>query len=427
MRVAFTTLGCKINQYDTEQLRRDLLASGGTVVPFGESADVYIINTCTVTSRTDYQCRQAIRAAVRKGQGAKVVVTGCYAETRPEELQKIPGVDLVMGNSLKSGILGAVRGLLPASGPGTACAASGSSPAGVPGSRTRGVLKIQDGCDNRCTYCIVPQARGSSRSVPADEVAAGFLRLVATGCPEIVLSGIHLGSYGADLAPRTDLTALLSSLIPKRGPARVRLSSIEPREITGGIIELCGEGLCRHFHIPLQSGDDRILRAMGRDYTAAFYQELVGNIADRVPGVALGADVMVGFPGEGEREFENTLRLIEGSPLTHLHVFSFSPRPGTPAAGMDGQVPEDAKKRRSEALREAGKRKNNAYQRRFLSQTLEVVIEGRPDPSTGLCSGLTDNYIRVLVQPGRADPAGRRVLAEITDIAPEAVLGRMIA
>lgn len=427
MRVAFTTLGCKINRTDTEQLQQDLLASGGTIVPFGEQADVYIINTCSVTSRTDYQCRQAIRAAVRRGQGAKVVVTGCYAQTRPDEIRKIPGVDLVMGNSQKERIAGAVLDLLPGPRAGNSGAPADLRPEAVPGSRTRGILKVQDGCSNRCTYCIVPHARGASRSIARKDVEDAFLRLVASGCPEIVLSGIHLGAYGWDLEPRTDLTELLYSLMEKRGSARVRLSSIEPREITEGILDLCEGGLCRHFHIPLQSGDDRVLRSMGRDYTAAFYRDLLRHIAERVPGAALGADVMVGFPGESEAEFLNTLRLIEGSPLTHLHVFPFSQRPGTPAAEMDGQVPEPVKKRRSGILREAGRKKNEAFRRQFLSRTLEVVVEGSFDPSTGLSGGLTDNYLRVLMDSVGSGLTGRKVMAEITGLASDAVLARIIA
>jgi threonylcarbamoyladenosine tRNA methylthiotransferase MtaB len=426
MRIAFTTLGCKINQYETDLMRRDVLSSGSTLVPFDAEADVYVINTCSVTAKSDYQCRQAIRSAVRRGQGAKVVVTGCYAETRPDEIKKIPGVDLIIGNRDKRRVGQFVNSLVPATCESSCQAPDDVRTLTVPGARTRGFLKIQDGCDNRCSYCIVPSARGGSRSVGPADVLQEFESLVHEGYPEIVLSGIHIGVYGLDLPPRSDLTNLLKMLLAKRGTARVRLSSIEPREITDGIIELLGSGLCRHLHIPLQSGDGSILKAMGRDYSPAFYLNLLRRIADRVPGVALGADVMVGFPGEGEREFRNTFRLIEGSPLTHLHVFSFSPRPGTPAAEMIGQVPETVKKERNEKLRELGNRKNLDFRKKFLGLELEVVLEGKADAVRGCLNGLTDNYIRVTITASSPDYAGRKVKVRIIDVSVNLTRGEVI-
>ena len=411
MRIAFTTLGCKINQYETEQMRLEVAASGNTVVSFHEEADVYIINTCTVTAKSDYQCRQAIRAAVRRGEGAKIVVTGCYAETRPDEIRKIPGVDIVIGNQEKGTIPGTlIAESTSASTPAMSVPEYSSSPA-----RTRGFLKIQDGCNKGCSYCIVPVARGRSRSIAPGVVIGEFEEMVGKGCPEIVLSGIHIGAYGADLAPAVNLTRLITALLDKRGRARVRLSSIEPREITGDLIGMLGKGLCRHLHIPLQSGDDAVLAAMKRDYTAGFYQDLVEGIAARVPGIALGADVMVGFPGEGEKQFENTVRLIQNSPLTHLHVFSYSRRPGTEAAVMDDQVPEQIKKERSERLRELGREKNAAFRKRFAGSALNVVIESKTDPATGALSGLTDNYIRVLIPELKQEAVGKEVTVKITE------------
>lgn len=424
MRIAFTTLGCKINQYETDLMRRDVLSSGSTIVPFDAEADVYVINTCSVTAKSDYQCRQAIRSAVRKGQGAKVVVTGCYAETRPDEIKRIPGVDLIISNREKHRIKQYVHSLIPAAGENEWTTDAGRT-AAIPGARTRGFLKIQDGCDNRCSYCIVPSARGGSRSAGPADVLQEFELLVQAGCPEIVLSGIHIGVYGLDLTPRTDLTSLLRILLAQRGRARVRLSSIEPREITDGIIEFLGTGLCRHLHVPLQSGDDFILRAMGRDYTPAFYRDLLRRIADRVPGIALGADVMVGFPGEGETEFRNTFRLIEESPLTHLHVFSFSPRPGTQAAEMEDQVPETVKKQRNEKLRELGNRKNLAFRKKFSGSELEVVVEGKVDAGRGCLSGLADNYIRVMIMDSSPGSSGRKIKVRITDVSESATTGEV--
>ncbi|OGW28677.1 MAG: tRNA (N(6)-L-threonylcarbamoyladenosine(37)-C(2))-methylthiotransferase MtaB [Nitrospirae bacterium GWC2_57_13] len=414
MRIAFTTLGCKINQYETDRMRQDLEAWGGTIVPFSGEADVYVINTCSVTARTDYQCRQAIRSAVRKGKGAKVVVTGCYAETRPDEIRKIAGVDLVLGNQEKGEIVN--RLLLDTvreDQPGPTSMAADISP--VHG-RTRGFLKIQDGCDSRCTYCIVPLARGPSRSIPLEKVTEQFDALLQAGCPEIVLSGIHIGRYGEDLSDGPDLAGLLRNLLSRRGGSRIRVSSIEPNEISQGLIELIGDGLCRHLHIPLQSGDDGILAAMNREYISLTYRNLLDSLAGRIPSIALGADVMVGFPGEGDVQFQNTLHLIERSPLTHLHVFSYSPRPGTPAASMSGQVPEQVKKERSKLLRDLGQKKNQAFRRSFAGQELVVVVEDKVDALSGLLTGLSDNYIRMTLKGANGADIGEKRTVKVTEV-----------
>ncbi len=419
MRIAFTTLGCKINQYETDVMRQDLLSKGNTIVPFDAEAEVYIINTCSVTAKSDYQCRQIIRAAVRRGNGAKVVVTGCYAETRPEELEGIPGVGLVIGNRDKV--------LLPNRIMETFSAPDNEKPGielettalrALQG-RTRGFLKIQDGCDNRCSYCIVPIARGGSCSVNPGVVTAEFEQLVQTGCPEVVLSGIHIGAYGTDLKPATSLTELLATLIPRRNDTRIRLSSIEPNEITPDIVGFLGTELCRHLHVPLQSGDDAILKAMKRRYSSGFYLELLEKISRQVPGIALGADIMVGFPGEGEAEFKNTLNLVERSPLTHLHVFSYSPRPGTSAAEMKPQVSDRVKKERSEVLRNIGKMKNFDFRMRCAGSTVKVVVEDKKDETTGLLTGLTDNYIRVLVSGAQKSHIGKEINARIENAEKE--------
>jgi threonylcarbamoyladenosine tRNA methylthiotransferase MtaB len=421
MRIAFTTLGCKINQYETDVLRQDFEAQGNTIVPFDAVADVYIINTCSVTSKSDYQCRQIIRSTVRRSLGAKVVVTGCYAATRPDEIKKILGVDFVFGNRDKAAIYQHVMSSisLPVSNGGLI-----KSNTQVLG-RTRGVLKIQDGCNNRCSYCIVPLARGRSRSVNPEEVVRDFDRLVKDGCPEIVLSGIHIGSYGMDLPERTDLTSLVKMLIAKKGECRIRLSSIEPREITGEMISMLGSGLCRHLHIPLQSGDDSVLASMKRDYSANFYQGLLERIVTQVPGVALGADIMVGYPGEGDTEFQNTLELVEKAPLTHLHVFSFSPRPGTAAADMKNQVPDQIKKRRSEEIRNLGMKKNLAFRKNHIGISLKVVIEDKADAQSGLFSGLTDNYIRVQVLGAKSTHIGKKIRVVIKDVKKEGNLAEI--
>jgi len=407
MRIAFATLGCKINQFETDALQQEFRSKGSTIVPFDAEADVYVINTCSVTAKSDYRCRQVIRSAVLRGKGAKVVVTGCYAETRPEEIKKIPGVELVFGNRVKNEIPNHILSLISESGrnrlPG----------AHVPGmalqTKTRGFLKIQDGCDNRCSYCIVPLARGSSRSVAPPDVIREFVHLVETGCPEVVLTGIHIGTYGSDRGKGFSLTELLKALIASRGLTRIRLSSIEPKEVTGDMVSFLGQGLCRHLHVPLQSGDDTILASMRRNYNSRFYLDLLENIAKQVPGTALGADVMVGFPGEGDKEFQNTMRLVAQAPLSHLHVFSYSPRPGTPAAGMADQVPEMIKRERSEALRSLGMKKNLLFRKMHLGSSLRVVIEDKINSDTGLLSGLTDNYFRVQIEGAKTEHIGKKV------------------
>jgi threonylcarbamoyladenosine tRNA methylthiotransferase MtaB len=415
MRIAFATLGCKINQYETDLLRQDFASRGNTIVPFENEADVYIINTCSVTAKSDTQCRQIIRAAVRRGNGARVVVTGCYAETRPDEIRNIPGVDLVIGNDGKSAIPGHLMSsaLQPAE---RANSSMQGMPAKAVSGRTRGFLKIQTGCNNQCSYCIVPLARGKSRSAAREDVVKEFEQLVQAGCPEIVLTGIHIGAYGHDLPERTSITDLLAVLLSRRGRSRLRLSSIEPREITEDMIRLLGSGLCRHLHIPLQSGDDKILSSMKRNYTSEFYRDLLVRIAKAVPGVALGADIMVGYPGEGETEFQNTLRLVESAPLTHLHVFSYSPRPGTVAATMKDQVRDPIKKERSEALRNLGWEKNFAFRKNHMDSALNVVVEDKVDAETGLFSGLTDNYMRVLIRGAQYEHIGKEVQVRVTDV-----------
>jgi len=410
MRVAFTTLGCKINQYETDAMLQAALAEGSSIVPFDAEADVYVINTCSVTAKSDYQCRQTIRAAIRRREGARVIVTGCYAETRPNEIRNIPGVSMVLGNGEKKHI---TRYL-------STNAAVVHDPAPVHRDsvkkRTRAFLKIQDGCDSRCSYCIVPLARGGSRSVAREQVFGMFDQAVKDGCPEIVLSGIHIGRYGHDLASPDTLTVLVRDLLGRREQARIRLSSIEPNEITPDLIDMIGHGLCRHLHIPLQSGNDAILCSMKRSYSSGFYRELVESVARKVSDIAIGADVMVGFPGEGDKEFQNTYDLIDDLPITHLHVFTYSQRPGTPAAVMKNQVEEKVKKERNEALRVLGLRKNLAFRERLLGKSLQVVLEEGKMAGRDMCSGLTDNYVRVHASKVKKGDFGREINIRICDI-----------
>lgn len=417
MRIAFSTFGCKINQFESDELKRSFLSTGNTVVPFDEPADLYVINTCTVTGKSDYQCRQAIRAAVKRGQGAKVIVTGCYAETNPEDIQKISGVTKIVGNSRKQ----ALSEYLTLSTPVTF-----REPLSFAGQRrTRSVIKIQDGCESFCSYCIIPKARGKSRSIPLEDVLAQFDALIGAGVPEIVLSGIHIGKYGRDIDPSVSLTSLVKDLIKRRGHARIRLSSIEPREITPELVELLGQGLCRHLHVPLQSGDDRILKSMNRDYTSQFYLDIVSKITANNPEIAIGADVIVGFPGEGDSEFRNTLKMINDGPITHIHAFSYSPRRGTVASEMKCQVNDSDKKSRNEQVRIAGLKKNYEFRRRFLGKDLPVVVENcqTRDASSMMYYGMSDNYIRVAIKGAHPEQIGQEVRVLIDEVTEVGTLG----
>lgn len=417
MRIAISTLGCKINQFETDVMRQGFQARGGTLVPFEEDADVYIINTCTVTSKSDIQCRQMIRAAAQRNSNARIVVTGCYAETRPEEVGRLPGVSLVCGNRDKALLVDKVLSLFPHQHEtGNHLHRTDEVPSRAVKSRTRGFLKIQDGCNSRCSYCIVPAARGGSKSAAPAEVVMEFEKLVQAGCPEVVLTGIHIGTYGCDLDEPATLTDLVRRLLALRKSTRIRLSSIEPREVTDELTGFLGNGLCRHLHIPLQSGDDFILASMKRNYTSRYYSDLLANIAKINPFTAFGADVMVGFPGEGEQEFRNSLHLIEQSPLTHLHVFRYSPRPGTPAADMKHQVSVKTKKERNEELRKLGLTKNLEFRKRNLGSEHTVVVEAKIDSINGMLTGLTDNYIRVHITGAKTEDIGRPVNVTITEV-----------
>lgn len=435
LRVALATLGCKVNQCESAGLTEAIAAGGMTPVPFAGQADVYIINTCTVTGRTDGQSRQLIRRAIRQNPAAAILVTGCYAQRAPEEIARIPGVRIVAGNAEKETIprlLASLGSAEPRLLVGDIAGQRTISPLGATRfpEHTRAFLKIQDGCNGTCSYCIVPRARGASRSLPPEAVRERIALIAGEGYREVVLTGIHLGAYGQDLQPATTLAALVGE-IAAPPLERLRLSSIEPREITTALIGLLAGGvLCRHLHIPLQSGDDAILAAMNRNYDAAFFRDLVGRIVRAVPGIAVGIDVLAGFPGETAAAFANTLRLIEELPIAYLHVFPFSRRPGTPAAGMAGQVPEAVKRERAALLRALGARKKEAFAAGFIGEPLDVLIESRRDKATGLSLGLTDNYLSLAVRGQTAanrivrvrplSLAGGRLLAEVI---PEVIHG----
>jgi len=405
--VAFYTLGCKLNQYETEAMRRQLEGAGYRVVDFGQPADVAIINTCTVTHRSDQRCRQMIRRAARREAGC-VVVTGCYAQRDAESLSRIPGVDLILGNREKGNILEYLRAdrtRCVAVAPMNSQRVFQEMEVADFAHHTRAFIKIQDGCDGDCTYCVVPSVRGRSRSRPIDRIIAQADAFIHSGYRELVLTGVNLGRYSDPQHPERDLAYLLQQLQSNRRLGRLRLSSIEPTDFTDRLIEVLGQSdkICRHLHIPMQSGNDDILETMNRPYDSASFSRLIGKLSDAVPGIAIGVDVIVGFPGETDRQFEATRDLLQELPICRFHVFSFSRRRGTPAAEMPEQVPAEVCRLRSQRLRSLSGQKFQAFISAFQDHRLTVLTEKRRDRQTGLLTGLSDNYIRVLAEGSDRD------------------------
>jgi threonylcarbamoyladenosine tRNA methylthiotransferase MtaB len=387
-------------------MQEALLIAGFRVVGWDEQADVRVVNTCTVTAKSDRTCRHEIHLAKRLDPDCFLAVTGCFAQVAPEAVASIPGVDLVLGNPDKLDLAGHLAASLQTRPTGSTIAVSPhpSQPTFHDElyphfhGRTRAFLKIQTGCDSHCTYCIVPLARGPARSMPRTTVLERVRLLVGRGHREIVLTGIDLGHWGNDTAEGS-LADLLGLLLRDAWPGRYRLSSVEPLEVDAALIDVvqqAGDRMARHFHLPLQSGADSVLARMGRPYTATQYLEVAGGLARRLPDAALGTDVIVGFPGETESDFEQTLALIEASPLTYLHVFAYSDRPGTPAAAMQPKIRTEIIKERSERLRDLGARKKAAFRGRLIGSEQKVlVLEERS--ADGRLVGLTGNYMEVLV------------------------------
>jgi threonylcarbamoyladenosine tRNA methylthiotransferase MtaB len=404
--VAFTTLGCRLNQVDTQELQGTLEARGYRTVASARDADVVIVNTCTVTARADFSDRQAIRRAGRINPDARIVVTGCWAQVNPGAAAGVAGVDLVIGNGDKPRLPGLLDRLLASRRADAPQIHSGDlagvrelppAPLGrVPG-RSRAFLKLQDGCQHRCAFCVVPLARGVSRSREIPAVLDQARSLVEAGHPELVLTGVDLGHYGADLVPRTTLTALLRALAEVRGLRWIRMSSLLPAYFTPDLVDVVTRSpvVAPHFHVPLQSGSDRILRRMRRPYTSAMYRGLVETLAGAIPRLGLGADVIVGFPGERDADFEETLALVDALPLTYLHVFPYSDRPGTEASGLDGHLAPGVITERAARLRALGRAKNLEFRRGLVGRTEDVVVLETRDRASGRLVGLTGHYVEV--------------------------------
>lgn len=404
LRIAFKTLGCKLNQYETFAIREQAIAKGYRVVAFKDKADIYVINTCTVTNRADYHSRQQIRKAMRRNPSAYIAVCGCYGQVAAEALAKIPGVDLITGNIEKADLFGLIPSPLVKETTLRIVVEPVSRATAIPrtsltqfGGLTRAFVKIQEGCDYNCAYCIVPTARGPSRSKQAADVVSEVGRFAELGFGEVVLTGVHLGCWGREIGG--NFVDLLQKLVSIEKLHRLRLSSIEPVDMTDELIEFIMNEpkICRHLHLPLQSGDAAILASMGRPYTPDEYAAIVSRIKSADPGWCLGADVIVGFPGETEDAFKATYDFIESIPLSYLHVFTFSGRPGTRAATMPGQVPHPERDARNRILKGLSKAKRKQFYEGQKGHTLELLIENRRDPETGKLVGLSDNYLRILL------------------------------
>ncbi len=429
-RISIHTLGCKVNQVETEQIIEDFLKRGYQVKEFGDPVDVCIINTCTVTHISDRKSRAMLRRALRANQGALVVATGCMVQMNAEQISEMEGVGLVIGNQAKEQIGAIVDDYVTGQSLGRKVWMDPLQEGQVlkpslysrQHRRTRAFVKIQDGCQSFCSYCIVPWARGPVRSKRPEDIVAEIFQLLALGYKEIVLTGIHTGHYGLDL-PDWDITRLLEHILTQvAGDYRIRMGSIEPLEITERILSLMASDhrLCRHLHIPLQSGSDRILASMGRRYSRQYYRQLVLKAAQIVPGAAFTADVMVGYPTETETDFQDTFDLIRELPVYELHVFKYSQREGTAAAEMSGQVAANVKQDRSQRLLSLGNTKRRQFFQSQIGQIMPILVEQKR--SAGIYSGLSDNYMEVRFTC-RDDLIGEYVDVRLDQVRSDFVVG----
>jgi threonylcarbamoyladenosine tRNA methylthiotransferase MtaB len=437
-RVAFFALGCKLNSYEIESLREVFYHHQYDIVDIDQPADYYVINTCAVTGHAEADARQLIRSLIKRNPSARVIVTGCYAQRDAQTLAGMPEVALVIGNAEKTQLFQLFEGSLGTPDAGEKVFTSHpfkSRPTerftfGVGGDAasvrpfTRATIKVQDGCDDFCTFCIIPHLRGPSVSRPITAILEHAHGLAAVGYKEIDLTGVHTGAYGTDLATPTTLLAMLEQLVRVDGIERIRLNSIEPATVSEDLLDFIAASpkICQHLHICLQSGDDDVLRQMRRHYDVASYERLIAKVMERMPACGLGSDMLVGFPGETEAHFERTLRVVERLPFSYLHVFSYSARPGTPAAKYPGQVHPAAIKERSRRLRELAQAKKRAFAERFIGQELIILLEGKRDKARHLLSGLTEHYIRVHVDAPEAS-VNQLVPVRLVALAEDEVLG----
>ena len=433
-KIAFYTLGCKVNQADTASMENLFLRSGHQLVSFDGEADVYIINTCVVTNTGQRKSRQTIHRAIRKNPNALIVVTGCYPQTAAEEVKAIAGVDMIIGNQDRAQIVQLVEerlahrqtDTLDAVHKLTASTAFEEMAAGDITDKTRAFLKIQEGCNQFCTYCIIPYARGPLRSRSLESIRTETQRLISAGFKEIVLIGIHLGCYGKENPDGPTLYDAVKTVLDVPGVQRLRLGSLESVEVEPRLLTLMQEDarFCRHLHLPLQSGCDKTLQAMHRPYTTAKFKTLLADIKKKVPDIAITTDVIVGFPGETEADFETTCKFAESCGFSKMHIFPFSARKGTPAEKFAGAVTETVKKERADILGKIDETMHKAFLQDMVGQTAEVLFE--QPAGEDYFEGLTGNYQRVFVKSGGRNFSGEILRVKITAFDGEKLLGEII-
>ena len=437
--ISIATLGCKVNQFESEALIDALERKGYALILFEEGADITIINTCTVTHRADFQSRQIVRRAFRSNPNSLIIVTGCYPQVEPDAFIKMKEVRYLLGNGEKNQIPDLLplmqKGEFPRVQVGDIQKETlfSETPFHSFHRHTRAFLKIQDGCNAYCSYCIVPHARGRSRSLHPERVVENLKIFKKKGFKEVVLTGIHLGAYGLDLNPPFPLEKLIKQLEEEETPHRIRLSSIEPGDFSPELIFTLSQSnkICPHLHIPIQSGDDEILKKMNRGYNHSFLSDLIQELHLRIQKLSIGADVIVGFPGETEEKFQHTYGLVESLPFSYLHVFPFSRRKGTPAFQFPQGVDEKEIKKRAETMRELGKQKRQAFYRQFLNQELSVLVEDRKEKETGRWKGFSRNYIPVLITDKNGikehrDWVNHEWTVRVTDLTEKGVIGKVL-
>ena len=404
--VAFTTLGCRVNQYDTDAMRGLFIQSGYTPVDFDEKADIYVINTCSVTNMGERKSRQLIRKAKRTNEDAYIIVTGCYAQLAPEAIATIDGVNLVIGTNNRHRVvelveqlestekqISIVRNIMEQ-------ATFEEMPLyGNEIDKARAFMKIQEGCNNYCTFCIIPYTRGKLKSRRVEDIVKEAKRLVEHGYHEIVLTGIHLGNYGIELLEKPNLAHVVKALLEIPGLERIRLGSIESVEVSEELVDLMAKDarFCTHLHLPLQAGSDHILKLMNRHYNLQEFKDLIARLRSRIPGLAITTDIIAGFPGETDEDFEETMRTVEEIGFTHIHAFPYSKREGTPAATMEDQVPEAVKKTRVALLKSLGQKGLQKFAEQMIGKPAEILIEREED---GYYLGFTNEYIHGKIKKG---------------------------
>ena len=433
-KIAFYTLGCKVNQADTASMENLFLRSGHQLVSFDGEADVYIINTCVVTNTGQRKSRQTIHRAIRKNPNALIVVTGCYPQTAAEEVKAIAGVDMIIGNQDRAQIVQLVEerlahrqtDTLDAVHKLTASTAFEEMAAGDITDKTRAFLKIQEGCNQFCTYCIIPYARGPLRSRSLESIRTETQRLISAGFKEIVLIGIHLGCYGKENPDGPTLYDAVKTVLDVPGVQRLRLGSLESVEVEPRLLTLMQEDarFCRHLHLPLQSGCDKTLQAMHRPYTTAKFKTLLADIKTKVPDIAITTDIIAGFPGETEADFETTCKFAESCGFSKMHIFPFSARKGTPAEKFAGAVTEAVKKERADILGKIDETMHKTFLQAMVGQTAEVLFE--QPAGEDYFEGLTGNYQRVFVKSGGRNLGGEILPVKITAFDGEKLLGEII-